>query len=129
MSGLEAVPANTKALVVDDFSTMRKILKGILRQVGISRVVEASDGAEALEKLKEGGVTLILSDWSMPNMMGGELLRALRESADYREIPVLMIASRNEMSEVAAVSEHGAEYIIKPFTAELLKEKLAHLFG
>lgn len=116
---------NLKFLVVDDFSTMRRIVRNLLKELGFTNIDEAEDGAVALAKLKGGGFGFVISDWNMPNMTGIELLRAIRGDAALASLPVLMItaeAKRENIIEAAQAKASG--YIVKPFTAAVLDEKL-----
>jgi two-component system chemotaxis response regulator CheY len=116
---------NLKFLVVDDFSTMRRIVRNLLKELGFTNIDEAEDGAVALAKLKGGGFDFVISDWNMPNMTGIELLRAIRGDAALASLPVLMItaeAKRENIIEAAQAKASG--YIVKPFTAAVLDEKL-----
>ncbi|MFQ5427418.1 MAG: chemotaxis response regulator CheY [Thermodesulfobacteriota bacterium] len=121
--------ANMKILVVDDFATMRKIIKNLLRELGYTNVEEAEDGAMALEKLKEGGFNFIITDWNMPNMPGIELLKAVRQTEGIKDMPVLMVTAEAEKEKVvAAVQAKVNNYVVKPFTAAVLKEKIDSIF-
>jgi two-component system chemotaxis response regulator CheY len=114
-----------KFLVVDDFSTMRRIVRNLLKELGFTNVDEAEDGAVALAKLKGGSFDFVISDWNMPNMTGIELLRAVRADAALCKLPVLMItaeAKKENIIEAAQAKANG--YIVKPFTAAVLDEKL-----
>lgn len=121
--------ANMKILVVDDFATMRKIIKNLLKELGYSNAEEASDGAMALEKLKEGGFNFVITDWNMPNMPGIELLKAIRQTDGIKDMPVLMVTAEAEKEKVvAAVQAKVNNYVVKPFTAAVLKEKIDAIF-
>ncbi|MCX7198580.1 MAG: chemotaxis response regulator CheY [Proteobacteria bacterium] len=114
-----------KFLVVDDFSTMRRIVRNLLKELGFTNVDEAEDGAVALAKLKGGNFDFVISDWNMPNMTGIELPRAVRADAALCKLPVLMItaeAKKENIIEAAQAKANG--YIVKPFTAAVLDEKL-----
>ena len=114
-----------KFLVVDDFSTMRRIVRNLLKELGFSNVEEAEDGVVALAKLKSGSFDFVISDWNMPNMTGIDLLRAIRADAALSNLPVLMItaeAKKENIIEAAQAKANG--YIVKPFTAAVLDEKL-----
>ncbi|HXG31040.1 MAG TPA: chemotaxis response regulator CheY [Thermodesulfobacteriota bacterium] len=114
-----------KILVVDDFSTMRRIIKNILKQLGYENIEEAEDGVQAYSKLKGGGFEFIVSDWNMPNCDGFELLRKVRTDPSLKDIPFLMVTAEAEKDKVIEAIKAGvSNYIIKPFTAEILKEKL-----
>jgi len=116
---------NLKFLVVDDFSTMRRIVRNLLKELGFTNVDEAEDGVAALAKLKGGNFDFVISDWNMPNMTGIELLRAVRSDPSLASLPVLMItaeAKKENIIEAAQAKANG--YIVKPFTAAVLDEKL-----
>jgi two-component system chemotaxis response regulator CheY len=114
-----------KILVVDDFATMRRILKNILRQLGFENVEEAEDGQQAYNKLKSGGFKFVVSDWNMPNLDGLGLLKKIRSDPDLRELPVLMVTAEAEKEKVVEAIKAGVNnYIVKPFTAEVMKEKM-----
>jgi two-component system chemotaxis response regulator CheY len=115
----------TKILVVDDFATMRKVIRNLLKQIGYEDIMEAEDGAAALRTLKGQKIDFIVSDWNMPNMSGLELLKAVRGSDDLKELPFLMVtAEALKDNVVAAVKAGVSNYIVKPFTAEVLNEKI-----
>ncbi len=115
-----------KVLVVDDFPTMRRIVKNLLKQLGFENIDEAEDGVAALSKLKGGGFGLVISDWNMPNMEGIDLLRAVRsEPPPLKDVPFLMVTAEAEKEKVIEAIKAGVDnYVVKPFTAEVLKEKL-----
>jgi len=114
-----------KILVVDDFATMRRIVKNILRQLGFSNIIEADDGTTALDLLKENSVDLIVSDWNMPKMTGLDLLKAVRASDELKTIPFLMVtAEAQKQNVIEAVKAGVSNYVVKPFTAEQIAEKL-----
>lgn len=120
---------NMKILVVDDFSTMRRIIKNILKQLGYSEVDEAEDGSQALMKLRAGSFDFIISDWNMPNMTGLELLQAVRSESSLKDIKFLMVTAEALQENVIAAVQAGVNnYIVKPFTAETLKEKIDKIF-
>ena len=119
-----------KFLVVDDFSTMRRIIKNLLNDLGYQNVTEADDGKTALPILQQGGIDFLITDWNMPGMAGLDLLKAVRADAKLSKLPVLMLtaeAKREQIVEAAAAGVNG--YVIKPFTAETLKEKLEKILG
>jgi len=119
------VNKDLKFLVVDDFSTMRRIIKNLLHDLGYKNVVEADDGNTALPLLKAGDIDFLITDWNMPGMPGLELLKAVRSDPKLAKLPVLMLtaeAKRDQIIEAAQAGVNG--YVIKPFTAETLKEKL-----
>ncbi|MCX5836237.1 MAG: chemotaxis response regulator CheY [Deltaproteobacteria bacterium] len=114
-----------KILVVDDFATMRKVIRNLLKQVGYENIAEAEDGVAALKTLKSQKVDLIVSDWNMPNMTGLELLKAVRADEELKQTPFLMVtAEALQDNVVAAVKAGVSNYIVKPFTAETLNEKI-----
>ena len=116
---------NIKILVVDDFATMRKVIKNLLKQVGYENIVEAEDGVLALRVLKSQKIDLVISDWNMPNMTGLELLKAVRGDEDLKTTPFLMVtAEALQDNVIAAVKAGVSNYIVKPFTAEVLNEKI-----
>lgn len=118
-----------KVLVVDDFSTMRRILKNILKQIGYSDIEEAEDGNSALARLRQGGFGLVVSDWNMPNMTGLELLKAIRADNVLNNIPVLMVTAEAKKENVIDAIQAGVNnYVVKPFTAVALKEKIEKIF-
>lgn len=121
---------NMKILAVDDFSTMRRIVRNILRQLGYNNISEAEDGVTALESLKQDPVDFVISDWNMPNMTGLELLKAVRADANLKDIPVLLVTAEALKDNVVEAVKAGASgYIVKPFTAETLKEKIESIFS
>ena len=116
---------NIKILVVDDFSTMRRIVKNLIRQIGYADIEEAEDGVQAYSKLKRGGFGFVVSDWNMPNMDGLELLKKIRSDDELRDTPVLMVTAEAEKDKVITAIQAGVNnYIVKPFTGEVLKEKM-----
>lgn len=118
-----------KVLVVDDFATMRRIVKNILRQLGYENIEEAEDGAQAYTKLKGGGFQFVVSDWNMPNMDGLELLKKVRSDPELKGLPVLMVTAEAEKEKVVEAIRAGVNnYVVKPFTAEILKEKIDRIF-
>lgn len=120
---------NMKILVVDDFSTMRRIVKNLLRQLGFVNIEEAEDGAQAYTKLKKGGFGFIVSDWNMPNLDGLGLLKKVREDDELKELPILMVTAEAEKEKVVQAIQAGVNnYIVKPFTGEVLKEKMDKIF-
>ncbi len=116
---------NTKFLVVDDFPTMRRIVKNLLADLGYNNTVEADDGNTALPILKAGGIQFVVTDWNMPGMTGIELLKAIRSDPATASLPVLMVTAEANKEQIVEAAQAGVSgYIIKPFTAETLKEKL-----
>lgn len=119
----------SKILVVDDFATMRRIIRNILRQLGYEDVDEADDGNTALAKLRTGKFDFVITDWNMPNMNGLELVRALRVDAALRKMPVLMVTAEAMKENIVEAVKAGIDnYIVKPFTPEIMKEKIARIF-
>ena len=117
-------------LVVDDFASMRRILKNILKQLGFENMVEADDGTTALEALKKNKIDLIVSDWNMPKMTGLELLKTVRASDEYKDIPFLMVTAEAQKQNVLDAVQAGvSNYVVKPFTAEQISDKLEKIFG
>ena len=126
---MSAVDKNMKFLVVDDFSTMRRIIRNLLKELGFNNVDEAEDGAIGLQKLKEGGFNFVISDWNMPNMDGLAMLQAIRADATLGKLPVLMVTAEATKENIIAASQAGANgYVVKPFTAATLDEKLNKIF-
>jgi two-component system, chemotaxis family, chemotaxis protein CheY len=118
-----------KVLVVDDFSTMRRIVKNVLKQIGFENIDEAEDGAQALTKLKNGGYGFVVTDWNMPNMDGLDFFKASRQDAALKHIPFLMVTAEAEKDKVIAAIQAGVNnYVVKPFTAETFKEKMDRIF-
>ena len=121
---------NMNVLIVDDFATMRRIVKNILRQLGFTNISEADDGKTALQALKKEKYDLILSDWNMPGMPGIELLKAVRSDDELKDIPFLMVTAEAEKENIVEAVKLGvSNYIVKPFTAETMSEKLRKIFG
>ncbi|NCS66073.1 MAG: chemotaxis protein CheY [Hydrogenophilales bacterium CG03_land_8_20_14_0_80_62_28] len=120
---------NLKLLVVDDFSTMRRIVRNLLKELGYSNVDEAEDGAVALQKLKGGDFKFVITDWNMPNMTGIELLQAIRADDSLKHLPVMMITAEAKKENIILAAQSGASgYIVKPFTAATLEEKMTKVF-
>ncbi len=121
---------NMKILIVDDFSTMRRIIKNILRQLGFTNVQEADDGVTAWPKIQSEPFDLIVTDWNMPKMSGLELLKAIRSDENLKDLPVLMVtAEALKENIIEAVKAGVSNYVVKPFTAETLQEKLQKIFS
>jgi len=119
-----------KILIVDDFATMRRIVKNILRQIGFTNIQEADDGSTALEVLKTNTIDLIVSDWNMPKMTGLELLKAVRADDQLKQIPFLMVtAEAQKQNVIEAVKAGVSNYVVKPFTAEQISEKLEKILN
>ena len=120
---------NMKILVVDDFSTMRRIIKNLLKDLGFANIQEADDGNTALPMLQQGDFDFVVTDWNMPGMQGIDLLRAIRADANLKHIPVLMVTAEAKKEQIVAAAQAGVNgYVIKPFTAGTLKAKLAKIF-
>jgi two-component system chemotaxis response regulator CheY len=121
---------NLKFLVVDDFSTMRRIVRNLLKELGYTNVEEAEDGVVALQKLKGGGsIQFVITDWNMPNMTGIELLKAVRADDALKHLPVMMITAEAKKENIIEAAQSGASgYIVKPFTAATLEEKMTKIF-
>lgn len=114
-----------RVLVVDDFATMRKIIKNVLRQIDIENVIEAENGKQALEVLRRERIDLIISDWIMPEMTGIEFLKACKKDEEIKKIPFIMVTAEAQKSSVIEAIQSGADnYIVKPFTPEKLKEAI-----
>ncbi|MBI5790346.1 MAG: chemotaxis response regulator CheY [Rhodocyclales bacterium] len=122
-------PTKLKFLVVDDFSTMRRIVRNLLKELGYANADEAEDGAVALQRLKAGGIDFVVTDWNMPNMDGLALLQAVRADPTLKHLPVLMITAEAKRENIIQAAQAGASgYIVKPFTAATLGEKLTKIF-
>jgi two-component system chemotaxis response regulator CheY len=118
-----------RILVVDDFSTMRRIIKNILRQLGFNNILEADDGSTAWETLNKDKIDFIISDWNMPKMPGIELLRKVRSSEEFANLPFLMVTAEAQQENIIeAVQAKVSNYIVKPFTAETLGQKIDKIF-
>ncbi len=119
-----------KILIVDDFATMRKILKNILKDLGYTDLLEAEDGKAALDILKKEKVDLVISDWNMPNMDGLSLLKAIRADDALKDTPVLMVTAEAQKQNVIEAVKAGVNnYVVKPFTPEVIKEKISKIFA
>jgi two-component system chemotaxis response regulator CheY len=121
---------NLKFLVVDDFSTMRRIVRNLLKELGFTNVDEAEDGVVALQRLKGvSGFQFVVTDWNMPNMTGLDLLKAIRADETLKHLPVLMITAEAKKENIIEAAQNGASgYIVKPFTAATLEEKMNKIF-
>lgn len=120
---------NMKILVVDDFSTMRRIIKNLLKDLGFSNIQEADDGNTALPMLQQGDFDFVVTDWNMPGMQGIDLLRAIRADDSLKHLPVLMVTAEAKKEQIVAAAQAGVNgYVVKPFTAATLKEKLDKIF-
>ena len=121
---------NMKILVVDDFATMRRIVRNLLRDLGFVNVSEAEDGVVALNMLRrEGNYEFVVTDWNMPNMTGIELIRAIRADAALKPLPILMVTAEAKRENIIEAAQAGASgYVVKPFTGATLDEKLQKIF-
>ena len=129
LTGVNVVDKNIKILVVDDFPTMRRIVRNLLKELGFTNVDEAEDGAIGLEKLKGGRYGFVVSDWNMPNMDGLAMLRAIRADPAMGKMPVLMVTAEAKKENIIAAAQAGANgYVVKPFTAVTLEEKITKIF-
>ncbi|WP_426145385.1 chemotaxis response regulator CheY [Polaromonas sp. DSR2-3-2] len=123
------VDKNIKILVVDDFPTMRRIIRNLLKELEFVNVDEAEDGAIGLEKLKGGNYGFVVSDWNMPNMDGLAMLQAIRADPTMAKLPVLMVTAEAKKENIIAAAQSGANgYVVKPFTAITLEEKITKIF-
>ncbi len=124
-----AADKNIRILVVDDFATMRRIVKNILTQLGFKNIIEADDGTSALKILQAEKIDLIISDWNMPKMTGLELLKKVRATPEWAKIPFIMVTAEAQQDNIIlAVKARVSQYIVKPFTAETLGEKIEKVF-
>ena len=124
------INTSLKVLVVDDSATMRRIVKTILQQIGFSDIAQAENGKEALEKLKTGGFGLVVSDCNMPVMQGIDLLRAVRADAELKGLPFLLVTAEAQKHNIIEAAQAGVDnYVVKPFSAEALQEKLEKVFA
>ena len=118
-----------KILVVDDFSTMRRIVKNLLRDLGFTNIDEADDGNTALPKLQSGRFDFLVTDWNMPGMTGIDLLRAVRADASLASLPVLLVTAESKREQIIEAAQAGVNgYVVKPFTATTLEEKISKIF-
>ncbi|MEX0697168.1 MAG: response regulator [Dongiaceae bacterium] len=125
-----AVDMNMSILIVDDYKTMLRIIRNLLKQLGFNNVDEATDGSSALHKLREKGYGLVISDWNMEPMTGIQLLREVRADTHLKEMPFIMITAESKSENVVAAKEAGvSNYIVKPFNAATLKQKLTSIIG
>jgi two-component system chemotaxis response regulator CheY len=121
--------ASMNILVVDDFATMRRIVRNILKQLGYTNIFEADDGTAAVEVLKKEKIQFIISDWNMPQMPGIELLKTVRSTEEWKTLPFLMVTAEGQKENVLeAVKYKVSNYIVKPFTPEVLMEKINKIF-
>ncbi|MCP1675586.1 two-component system chemotaxis response regulator CheY [Natronocella acetinitrilica] len=120
---------NMRILIVDDFSTMRRIIKNLLRDLGYNNTAEADDGNSALPVLKKGGFDFLITDWNMPGMTGLDLLKSVRAEPELRDLPVLMVTAESKREQIIEAAQAGVNgYIVKPFTANTLREKIDKIF-
>lgn len=120
---------NMKFLVVDDFSTMRRIIRNLLKELEFTNVDEAEDGLIGLNKLRNGNFDFVVSDWNMPNMTGIEMLKSIRADATLKHLPLLMVTAEAKKENIIEAAQAGADgYVVKPFTAAVLEEKLNKIF-
>jgi len=125
-----AVDPNMHILIVDDYKTMLRIIRNLLRQLGFTNIDEATDGSQALQKLRQASFELIISDWNMEPMTGLQLLREVRADAKLKHIPFIMVTAESKSENVIAAKEAGvSNYIVKPFNAETLKGKMVSVIG
>jgi|SRR5688572_12465050 len=125
-----SIDKSMKVLVVDDFSTMRRIIRNLLREIGFTNTVEADDGSTALPILKQGGIDFVITDWNMPGMPGIELLQAVRSDEKLKHIPVLMVTAEAKREQIIQAAQAGINgYIVKPFTAQTLQQKIEKIFA
>ena len=125
-----AVDKEMSILIVDDYNTMLRIIKNLLRQLGFNNVDEATDGSQALEKLRENSFGLVISDWNMEPMTGLQLLKEIRADDDLQPMPFIMITAESKTENVIAAKEAGVNnYIVKPFNAETLRAKMSAVIG
>lgn len=121
---------NMKVLIVDDFATMRRILRNILKQIGFSNISEADDGKTALKELQKEKFDLVLCDWNMPEVSGIDLLREIRADDNLKDLPFVMVTAEAQKENIVEAVKAGvSNYVVKPFTAETVSEKLNKVFG
>lgn len=122
--------SSIRFLVVDDFSTMRRIIKNFLNELGYSHVTEADDGKTALPVLKAGGIDFVITDWNMPGMPGLDLLKQIRSDPATQKLPVLMVTAEAKREQIVEAAQAGVSgYVVKPFTAQVLKEKIEKILA
>ena len=120
---------NMKILIVDDFSTMRRIIKGLLHELGFNNLEEADDGTTALPLLKAGNFDFLITDWNMPGMTGLDLLKHVRSDAKLAKLPILLVTAEAKREQIVEAAQAGVNgYVVKPFTANTLKEKMDKIF-
>ena len=120
------MPGSTmKILIAEDFASMRRIIKSVLRQAGYQQIIEAEDGVAALRKLKSDDIGLVIADWNMPNMTGLDLLKTMRNDDTLKDIPFLMVTAEAKKDNIIEAIQSGASnYLVKPFTPDMLREKI-----
>jgi len=124
-----ALNKNMRILVVDDFSTMRRIVKNILKQLEFTNVVDADDGTTAWEVLNKDKIDFVVSDWNMPKMTGLELLKKVRNSEEFADVPFLMVTAEGQQENIIEAVQAGvSNYIVKPFTPETFEQKIKKIF-
>jgi len=124
------IDRNMRILVVDDFSTMRRIVKNILKQLNFTNIVDADDGTTAWEILNKDKIDFIVSDWNMPNMSGLELLKKVRNSEEFADLPFLMVTAEGQQEHIIEAVQAGvSNYIVKPFTPETVEQKIEKIFN
>lgn len=125
-----AIDSNLRILIVDDYSTMLRILRNLLRQLNFENVDEAADGAEALQKLRTGNFGLVISDWNMVPVTGIDLLRQVRSDAKLKSLPFIMVTAESKTENIIVAKQAGvSNYIVKPFNAATLKTKMESVLG
>ena len=121
---------NMKILIVDDFSTMRRIIRNILKQLEFVNVEEAEDGSVAFEKLKEADYDFVITDWNMPNMTGLDLLKEIRANEKLKDLKILLVTAEAEKENIIQAAQAGVnDYVVKPFTADVLEQKINKIFA
>jgi two-component system chemotaxis response regulator CheY len=124
-----AIDKSMRILVVDDFSTMRRIIKNILKQLEFNNVVDADDGSSAWEVLNKDKIDFVISDWNMPKMSGLELLKKVRNSEEFADLPFLMVTAEGQQENIIEAVQAGvSNYIVKPFTPETIEQKISKIF-
>jgi len=123
------ISKDIKILVADDFPTMRRIIRGLLKNLGYKNVAEAEDGCDALEKLKESSFDFLVTDWNMPNMTGLELIKSVRATKTLQDLPILLVTAEAEKENIIQAAQAGvSNYIVKPFTVETMEQKINAIF-
>lgn len=125
-----SVDRKMRILVVDDFSTMRRIVKNILKQLEFTNIVDADDGSTAWEILNKDKIDFVISDWNMPKMSGLELLKKIRNSEEFADMPFLMVTAEGQQEHIIEAVQAGvSNYIVKPFTPETVEQKIEKIFN